>query len=42
MDVDDEGKETAVDATEVTEKNESEKEVEAKPSWADVPAVEPL
>ena len=38
--MDDEGKRTVVDATEVTEEKESEKDVEAKPSWADVPADE--
>ena len=36
MDADDEGKETAVDATEVTEYGVS------NPSWTDVPADEPL
>ena len=42
MDVDDEGKETAIEATEVTDEKELENEWKAKPSWAYVPADEHL
>ena len=36
MDVDEERKGMVVDANEVTEEKESEKEKEEQPSWADV------
>ena len=42
MDVDDEGKRKMVDATEVTEEKEQEKESGEQPSWADVAADETL
>ena len=42
MVVDEEAKESAVDATNVTEENEGAREEEAKPAWADVPADEQL
>ena len=42
MDVDDEGKRNVVDATEVTEEKEQEKESGEQPSWVDVSADETL
>ena len=42
MAVDEEAKETAVDATNVTDEKEDGHEEKAKPAWADVPADEPM